>query len=285
MEVDTGLVRPDRLRGTNHMEAAWRPDSSALFYVATDDGKESIYEHRIGSDAPAEQLFGGHEDYWCAVTVSECGRYAVLYQWDFVHANNVFLLRLADDELVPVATTMQAVNQVQVVDDELLIVTDLDAPRGRLCKASVRSPTEWHTVIAESNDTLQTVVGSVAGCTPSTSTRGRTGSQCMTRTAQDPRRGASGARVGERERGGRGCQRCHRELARRRGVGRVPVVRPALVDLPLRLRRRRGQCVPRARCGDRRRDRTGLVRVDGRHEGLDVRRAAHGDRRTSADCG
>jgi prolyl oligopeptidase len=159
MDVDTGLVRPDRLRGTNHMEAAWRPDSSALFYVATDDGKESIHEHRIGSDAPAEQLFGGHEDYWCAVTVSECGRYAVLYQWDFVHANNVFLLRLADDELVPVATTMQAVNQVQVVDDELLIVTDLDAPRGRLCKASVRSPTEWHTVIAESNDTLQTVAG------------------------------------------------------------------------------------------------------------------------------
>ena len=33
LEVDTGLVRPDRPRGTNHMEAAWRPDSSALFYV------------------------------------------------------------------------------------------------------------------------------------------------------------------------------------------------------------------------------------------------------------
>jgi prolyl oligopeptidase len=51
------------------------------------------------------------------------------------------------------------VNQVQVVDDELLIVTDLDAPRGRLCKASLRSPTEWHTFIAESSDTLQTVSG------------------------------------------------------------------------------------------------------------------------------
>ena len=159
MEVDTGLVRPDRLRGTNHMEATWRPDSSALFYNATEDGKESILEHRVGSDAPALQVFGGDEDYWCSVAVSECGRYAVLYQWDFVHANIVFLLRLADDELVPVAAAMQAVNQVQVVDDELLIVTDLDAPRGRLCKASVRSPTEWHTVIVEGDDTLQTVSG------------------------------------------------------------------------------------------------------------------------------
>lgn len=86
--------------------------------------------------------------------MTECGRYAVLYQWDFVHANIVSLLRLADDELLPVTTTMQAVNQVQVVDDDLLIVTDLEAPRGRLCRASLMSPTVWHTVIAESNDTL-----------------------------------------------------------------------------------------------------------------------------------
>ena len=35
-------------------------------------------------------------DYWCSVSVSECGRYAVLYEWDFVHANSVYLLRLAE---------------------------------------------------------------------------------------------------------------------------------------------------------------------------------------------
>src|SRR4029453_10402517 len=37
--------------------------------------------------------------------------------------------------------------------------TDLEAPRGRLCRASLMSPTAWDTVIAESNDTLQTVSG------------------------------------------------------------------------------------------------------------------------------
>jgi prolyl oligopeptidase len=51
------------------------------------------------------------------------------------------------------------VNRVQVLDDDLLVVTDLDAPRGRLCRASLTCPTVWHTVIAESNDTLQTVSG------------------------------------------------------------------------------------------------------------------------------
>jgi prolyl oligopeptidase len=158
LDVDTGSVLPDEPGGTSHMHPAWRPDSVSFLYPAVADGKEVVLEHRIGAGED-RQVFGGHPDYWCSVGVSDCGRYAVLYQWDFVHANIVSLLRLADDELVPVATTMQAVNQVQVVDDELLIVTDLDAPRGRLCKASLTRPADWHAIIAESNDTLQTVSG------------------------------------------------------------------------------------------------------------------------------
>ena len=158
LELDTGTVLADAPSGTNHYRPAWRPDSTSFFYNAVADGKEVILEHRIGT-AQDRQVFGGHAVHWCSVDVTECGRYAVLYQWDFVHANSVSLLRLADDELLPVTPTMQAVNQVQVVDDDLLIVTDLDAPRGRLCKAALSRPTEWHTVIAESNDTLQTVSG------------------------------------------------------------------------------------------------------------------------------
>ena len=158
LEVDTGTVLADEPGGTNHYRPAWRPDSASFFYPAVADGKEVVLEHRIG-EVQDRQVFGGHADYWCWVEVTECGRFAVLYQWDFVHANTVALLRLADDELLPVTTTMQAVNQVQVVDDELLIVTDLDAPRGRLCKASLTDPTEWHTLIAEGDDTLQTVSG------------------------------------------------------------------------------------------------------------------------------
>ena len=158
LEIDTGTVLADAPSGTSHMRPTWRPDSASFFFPAVADGKEVILEHRIGT-AQDQRVFGGHADYWCWVDVTECGRYAVLYEWDFVHANTVSLLRLADDELLPVTTTMQAVNQVQVVDDELLIVTDHEAPRGRLCRASVMSPTVWHTVIAESNDTLQTVSG------------------------------------------------------------------------------------------------------------------------------
>ena len=83
----------------------------------------------------------------------------MLYKWDFVHANVVYLLRLADDALVPVAPAMRSLNQVQVIGDSLLVHTDLDAPRGRACVAPLRAPTQWRTLIPESSDTLQTVAG------------------------------------------------------------------------------------------------------------------------------
>ena len=52
--------------------------------------------------------------------------------------------------------------QVQVIGDKVLVHTDSDAPRGRLCVASLTASTEWQTLIPQSEDTLQTVAG-VAG--------------------------------------------------------------------------------------------------------------------------
>ncbi|HEX6288048.1 MAG TPA: prolyl oligopeptidase family serine peptidase [Herpetosiphonaceae bacterium] len=171
LDVETGRLLRDRPRGTSHTSLTWRPDASGFFYAACPDPGEvppgdeahwnAIYEHRLGSDAPARRIFGDDrvKEYWCSVSISECGRFAVLYMWDFVHANVVYLLRLADDTLVPVAPAMRSINQVQVIGESLLIHTDLDAPRGRACVASLAAPTEWRTLIPESADTLQTVVG------------------------------------------------------------------------------------------------------------------------------
>jgi prolyl oligopeptidase len=171
LDVGTGRLLPDRPRGTNHESLAWLPDSSGFLYVAWPEpgevppGEEwqwsAVYEHRLGSDAPARRVFGDDEikEYWCSVDVSECGRFAVMTKWDFVHANVVFLLRLEDGELTPVAPRMRSVNRVQVIGESLLIATDLDAPRGRVCIASLTNPTEWRALIPEAADTLQTVAG------------------------------------------------------------------------------------------------------------------------------
>ena len=165
LDVATGEVLPDQPYGTAHETPAWRPDSSGFFYAAYPAPGDTptyhgVYEHRLGSAEAARRVFGAENaDDWCAVRVSECGRFAVLYAWDFVHANTVFLLRLANNVLIPVAPEMRAVNQVQVIGDALLIHTDRDAPRGRACIAPLAAPTAWETIIPEGADTLQTVTG------------------------------------------------------------------------------------------------------------------------------
>ena len=115
LDVETGRLLPDRPRGTSHASLAWRPDGAGFFYAACPEPGEvpagdeahwnAIYEHRLGSDAPARRVFGDDQvkEYWCSVKVSECRRFAVLSKWDYVHANVVYLLRLADEALVPVA--------------------------------------------------------------------------------------------------------------------------------------------------------------------------------------
>lgn len=174
LNVETGRVLPDRPRGTDHSYVAWRPDSSGFFYAACPAPGEvpaeeealwnAIYEHKLGSGEAARRIFGDDhvKAYWCSVEITECRRFAVLYKWDFVHANVVYLLRLADGVLLPVAPDMRSINRVQVIGDSLLIHTDLDAPRGRLCEALLTAPTEWRTLIPENSDTLQSVAG-VAG--------------------------------------------------------------------------------------------------------------------------
>jgi prolyl oligopeptidase len=171
LEVDTGRLLPDRPRGTGHSAPAWRPDGAGFFYAACPEpgevpaGEEAhwnaVYEHRLGAGAPARRVFGDDrvKEYWCSVAVSPCGRFAVLTKWDFVHANEIFLLRLADDALIPVAQGMGSLNQAQVIGDGLLIHTDLDAPRGRACVASLAAPAAWQTLIPEGPDTLLSVAG------------------------------------------------------------------------------------------------------------------------------
>jgi prolyl oligopeptidase len=171
LDVETGRLLPDRPQGTFDGYLAWRPDASGVFYAAylesgeVPPGEEAqwaaVYEHRLGSGTPARRIFGDDQvkEYWCSVEVSECGRFVVLYKWDFVHANVVYLLRLADDALLPVAPDMRSLNRVQVIGDSLLIHTDLEAPRGRACVAPLTAPMEWRTLIPENTDTLQTVTG------------------------------------------------------------------------------------------------------------------------------
>ncbi len=183
LEVDGAAAPGPPPRGTHHASVAWLPDASGLFYAArpapgeVPAGEEplwnAIYEHRLGSDVPVRRVFGDEhrKDYWCTVKVTECGRFAVLMKWDYVHANDVTLLRLADDSHLPVATGMASLQQVQVAGESLLIHTDRDVPRGRLCTAPLRLPRSGGRSSPRASIPSRRSRASVAGATPATRAR------------------------------------------------------------------------------------------------------------------
>ena len=88
LEVATGEVLSDRLRGTEHGSLAWHPDSRGFFYSACPEPGtvpadeeahwNAVYEHRIGDEGASGRVFGydDNKEYWCTVKVSECGRFA-----------------------------------------------------------------------------------------------------------------------------------------------------------------------------------------------------------------
>lgn len=171
--IETGDWLPDAPYGSDHNSVAWLPDSNSFLFTACPApgdvpvGEESlwnaIYEHRLGS-ASDQRILGDdqHSEYWFDLRISENADYAVLYAWDYVHANTAYLLNLNDRSISQVTPQMQAINTVQVIGDTLLIHSDLDAPRGRVCVAPLATPQDWETLIPEGEHLLQSVIG-VAG--------------------------------------------------------------------------------------------------------------------------
>lgn len=170
MNIETGEILPDSPYGRDHNSVSWLPDSSGFLYTAcpapgdVPAGEESlwnaIYEHKLGSNSD-QRILGDdqHSEYWFDIKLSENGKYALLYAWDYVHANTIYLFNLVDRSINSITPPMRAINTIQIIDNTLLIHTDLDAPRGRVCVASLSAPQTWHTFIVEEQQILQSIVG------------------------------------------------------------------------------------------------------------------------------
>ena len=170
LDVATG----DRLDGPidrcRYSPVAWVPGGDAFFYVRrlppgdVPPGEEQfhrrVWRHVVGS--PAEQdalVFGEGLDptsyYGCSV--SQDGR------WLLVSASagtapreDVWLFDLAGDGVpaeVQVGVDARCSAEISR-DGRLWLLTDRDAPRGRLCVADPQAPQDWTTVLPEDPDAV-----------------------------------------------------------------------------------------------------------------------------------
>jgi prolyl oligopeptidase len=173
LDVATGEVLPDRLEWSKFSGAAWTHDGAGFFYQsypAPEEGK--VYEattvgarlcyHRIGTAQSDDAVVYERPDepsWGFAPTVTDDGRHAIISVWSGTDTRNrVAVIDLSDPTFAvrPLLFDFDgSYDFIETVGDEVLFVTDVDAPNGRILAVSLADPTARREIVAESKDKLQ----------------------------------------------------------------------------------------------------------------------------------
>ena len=165
LDVRTGAALDGPVDRCRYSPVGWEPGGQALFYVRrlppsqVPAGEEQyhrrVWRHVVGSDPDSdEEVFGAGLDptSYFGCSVSRDGRWLVLTaSAGTAPRDDVWLLDLqAAGPPVEVQVGVDARCSAHVErDGRLWLLTDRDAPRGRLCVASTSAPQDWTTVLAE----------------------------------------------------------------------------------------------------------------------------------------
>lgn len=171
MDVDTGEPVDVPIPRTRYSPVAWLPDGSAFYYVRrlpeerVPDGEEAyhrrVYLHRLGTPAEDDPIVFGEgrdkTDYF-GVSLSRDGRWLTLTSVRGTSsATEAWVADLNTSPLEnPRLLTVQEGVDADLSphvgrDGRLYLLTDRDAPRGRLCVVDPADPgyENWTTLVAE----------------------------------------------------------------------------------------------------------------------------------------
>ncbi len=164
MNVETGEILPDTLRGWKQWVTGWLPDHSGFYYSAkplsgaVPEGEEfywpAAYLHKLGTPASEDEKVFWHDEvkeYWHHVYVNEDGKYAIFNRSLFNQDEVFFKPAGSDKPLIPIATGFDAQYSVDITEDRILIRTDADAPLYKLFVTDVKKPQReyWKELIPE----------------------------------------------------------------------------------------------------------------------------------------
>ena len=171
LDVRSGDVIDGPLPRARNTSLAWLPGGDAFYYVsrvpdeelAPDDRRlhRRVRLHRIGSPPESDPVvFGGPDapDCYYGLTMSPDGRHLALTVADGpAPDNDVWIAALTDPQDLRFVKTVDGRSMRANVlprflpDGNLLLVTDYQAPCGRVCTASMHDadPSKWRTLVPE----------------------------------------------------------------------------------------------------------------------------------------
>ncbi len=171
-DLAQGSDLTDRIDFAKFTIPAWLPDGSGFFYErypepgsmpdAPPSTHNKVYFHAVGDAQAQDSLVyerPDDPDLGFASTVSDDERYLILHTWRGTEPRNGLYYRaLAEDEFVRLLEDGEARFELAgSLGSTFYVVTDLDAPRGRVVAIDVNRPDRraWRELVGETADTLQ----------------------------------------------------------------------------------------------------------------------------------
>jgi prolyl oligopeptidase len=175
--VATGEELPDRVDWSKFASAAWTHDDAGFFYGRfPEPPADAAYDapnlnmelryHRLGTDAADDRLVFATPDqpeWGFEPELSEDGRLLVLTIWRGTDPETrIYVADLADGvEAAVVRPVLDAADaryeHIGTIDRTIYLLTDRDAPLGRVIAVDVDDPDHPRELIAEAHDSLERV--------------------------------------------------------------------------------------------------------------------------------
>ncbi|MDP9101060.1 MAG: prolyl oligopeptidase family serine peptidase [Actinomycetota bacterium] len=178
LDVETGVELDGPIGRTRYSPVAWVPGGESFFYVrrlpAQDvpEGEDAfhrrVWRHQVGGDTAQDQLVWGEgldPTSYFTCSVSRDGRWLlVTASAGTAPRDDVWLFDLlSGGPPAEVQVGVDACCTAYVREGRLWLLTDRDAPRGRLCAADPTRPSAWSTVLPEDPEAVLAEVAHVDG--------------------------------------------------------------------------------------------------------------------------
>ncbi|MGH9570598.1 MAG: hypothetical protein ACRD4F_13210, partial [Candidatus Angelobacter sp.] len=172
IETASGKLLPEKIGRTRAADVAWLPDDSGFYYTKyprpgdVPAGQEmynrKVFFHKLGRADNADGIkdpviFGEGIDpqYWTSVHISNQGKWLLVNISEGWAKSELYIKNLAEDasKFVPVTSGKDFLYQGTILDGQLYLVTNEDAPRYRIFKVDCANPdrANWKETIPQSD--------------------------------------------------------------------------------------------------------------------------------------
>ncbi|MEA2002544.1 MAG: prolyl oligopeptidase family serine peptidase [Actinomycetota bacterium] len=173
LDTATGEHRTDELHRIKFTPLAWAPDGDSFYYSSYPEPDEfpeappsthqRVYLHRLGEDQSADALVYARPDMpdlGFEPIITDDDELLLLHVWEGTDSRNRLYYRKLDDNSDFVRLLDDFDAKYHLVGHRagmLYVLTDLDAPRGRIVSIDLDKPgrDQWGEVVREGEDTLE----------------------------------------------------------------------------------------------------------------------------------